>query len=191
MGSRHDFKGDLGECVFLIRKGDHTAFKELFLCYYEKLCMFAIRYTRSSSVAEGLVQEVFVKIWENRQKLDDGRNIKSFLYMAVKNEALDYLKHQKMVEQKLSLFHIVNKDQNSSNDEVLDEDVFMIHVQNHIEKLPYKTRQIYKLNRQDGLTYNEIAMVIGISQKTVEYHITKAIEILRDSLKNNVSSFYR
>lgn len=179
-------------CLKEIQEGNSDAFRTLFLQYYERLCLFAYRYIKSRIIAEDLVQEVFVKMWERREELKDIRNLKPYLYQAVKNEALDFIEHQDMVYKKLSMLRItLNRSNTDQNTENLDHDKFESRIQNLIEVLPEKTRQIFKLCKMDGLSYEEIADILDISVKTVEYHISKTFEIIRVALKNEKNSLYK
>lgn len=191
MDAKEKMNFDEPECVKAIKQGDPSAFEQLFIKYYSKLSRFTYRYVQSETVAESLTQEVFVRVWEQRDQLDPTRNIRSFLYQSVRNEALDYLEHKDIVHQKLSLLRITHKmvtlpDISAYNHDTtsFNKQKFWSFVQDQIESLPSKTRHIYKLSRKDGLTYNEIAEVLDVSPKTVEYHITKALEALRQEFKN-------
>lgn len=181
---------DESECVELINRGDESAFERLFANYYAKLCRFVYRYVKSEAIAESLVQEVFVRVWEQREQLDPTRNIRSFLYQSVRNEALDYIEHKNIVKEKLSLLKITQETVTLPGEESFDKQKFWSFVQNQIENLPSKTRIIYKLSRKDGLTYDEIAEVLDISSKTVEYHISKALDLLRQQVKYSYSSLH-
>lgn len=85
------------KCVEAIRLGDASAYKKLFLTYYDPLCNFSWRFTRSKAISEDLVQDVFVDLWNLRRSLDPQKSISVYLYQAVKNKAIDYVEHQKVV----------------------------------------------------------------------------------------------
>ncbi len=102
MGSEEKMDVDDSKWVEAINHGDPSAFEQLFVKYYSRLSRFAYRYVQSETVAESLTQEVFVKVWKQRDQLDPGGNIRSFLYQSVRNEALDYVEHKKIVREKLS-----------------------------------------------------------------------------------------
>lgn len=165
-----------------IKEGNAGAYEELFFLYYGSLCRFAYRFVKSSVESEDLVQEVFIRIWEQRKGLKEDKSIKSYLYIMVKNEALDFIKHQKMVLRKQpDLKESLDFISRAEYEEGLIGDKFKNHVQKTIENLPAKTKQIYKLNKQDGFTYKEIAEILELSEKSIEYHIGKAFQIIRDT----------
>lgn len=166
-----------------IRAGDEQAFEQLFFKYYEGLCRFCCRYVQSMFIAEEMVQDVLANIWEGRQALPTTGHFRTYLYQAVKNEALDHLKHEKVVQKyeqevEIRLYNEVYEKET----EPVTEEGFIEAVQQAIEELPEQSQKIYKLSRTDGFTYPEIADILGVSIKTVEYHISKALSILRDRL---------
>lgn len=189
MDLKTDSDFDESECIRSLRKGDRNAFKKLFEKYYQRLCRFAYRYVKSEEISESLVQEVFVRVWEKKERLDPQKNIRSFLYKSARNEALDYIQHKDIVKEKLSLLK-VDKEPTSPSGETLNKEKFWAIVQQQIEQLPAKTQLIYKLSRRDGLTYEEIADLIEVSPKTVEYHITKALDALRSRLNIKLPTLY-
>jgi RNA polymerase sigma-70 factor (ECF subfamily) len=165
-----------------IQKGDENAFRKLFLKYYDPLCNFVWRYTRSKAISEDIVQNVFTSMWAFRNSLNVQRSVRSYLYQSVKNEALDYIKHQKVV---LKFSSTMVRSEERIMDLEFDnpEDIRFINAAREaIDKLPDRACQIYKLHREDGLTYREIAEVMDISVKTVESQMTRALNILRNRL---------
>src|SRR5690625_6504914 len=85
----HQYQFNEEECVDAVRQGDENAFKQLFLAYYDILCNFSWRYTRSQAASEDLVQDVFADIWKKRSNLDSQKSISIYLYQSVKNRAID------------------------------------------------------------------------------------------------------
>ena len=174
-----------------IRSGDEQAFEQLFFRYYEPLVRFACHYTNSRASAEGLVQDVFANVWEKREELEPNTNIRSYLYTSVKNSGLDQIRHEEVVhkyrdEVKIELYI---HHQESSGERITKKG-FTEATQNAIEALPDQTRHIYKLSRKDGLTYSEIADILGLSVKSIEYHISKALQFLRNHLSDYLPALY-
>ncbi|SMO40944.1 RNA polymerase sigma-70 factor, ECF subfamily [Gracilimonas mengyeensis] len=174
------------EVKFLVRglaEGDEWAFKNIFLLYYEPLCNFCWRYTKSKAISEDLVQEMFADVWHNRAVFDPNKCIRLYLYKAVKNKALDYLDHQRVIRE----YEEEQQKQNTGIDEQgsfhQDNEQFIIAAREAIYNLPHRTQQIYILSREDGFTYPEIADIMDISTKTVEAHISKALDMLRIRLR--------
>lgn len=168
-----------------IIKGEKWAFKAIFLQHYEPLCNFCWRYTRSRVISEDLVQEVFADLWNLKETLDPNKNLKVYLYQAVKNKGYDYLAHQKVVRK-------YQADQSHDPKEVVhqkkiiqEDKTFIKAARQAIDALPQRAQQTYVLHRQDGLTYKEIAEVMDVTVKTVESQMSRALDILRSRLRNN------
>jgi RNA polymerase sigma-70 factor (ECF subfamily) len=169
-------------CVERIRAGDSIAFELLFRFYYPRLCQFTIRMVRDSAEAEQLVQDIFLNIWQMRESWSPQGPVRSYLYRAARNQALNYLKSHKLdvdIEQPEVQAAAVAQ---FSLQEDYERKELLVAVQQAIELLPPRCRLVFVLHRQDGLTYSEIADVLDISTKTVETQIGRALKILRKIL---------
>lgn len=185
--NREHYLEDEDRWVEKIRQGDHSAFEALFKIYYLPLTRFAWRFVQEESLAEELVQEVFAWAWENRQQLHITGKIRSYLYKAVKNQSLNYIKRHKLrveyttqwVEHQdliaTPAFEVVE------SEELRHKELREI-VGKAIEELPPRSKMTFKLHRFDGLTYQEISDVMNISVKTVESQMTRTLKILRTRL---------
>lgn len=177
--------GNEKEYVQGIITGEKWAFKAVFLQHYEPLCNFCWRYTRSRAISEDLVHEIFADLWDLKETLDPNKSLKVYLYQAVKNKAYDYLAHQKVVrkyqaDQRHDPKKVVHQKK------IIQEDkTFIKAARQAIDALPQRAQQTYVLHRQDGLTYREIAEVMGVTVKTVESQMSRALDILRNQLRNN------
>lgn len=167
-----------------IINGKRWAFKAVFLHHYESLCNFCWRYTRSRAISEDLVQEVFADLWDLKNSLDPNKSLKVYLYQAVKNKSYDYIAHQKVVKK-------YQANQNYAPQKVVrqkkisqEDTAFIKAARQAIDALPQRAQQTYVLHREDGLTYPEIAEVMGITVKTVESQMSRALDILRSQLRN-------
>jgi RNA polymerase sigma-70 factor (ECF subfamily) len=174
-------------CIRDIVKGSGDAFKRLFTAYCGILVHFAHRYVQDVQVAENLVQEVFVKIWGKRERLDPEANIKSYLFTAVKNEALKHLRHAKVVNKNAGDILHIQQDRQQSNgagspEKNLDDLELAKAVQEAVAELPEKTRLVFSMSKYDQLTYAQIAEILEISIKTVETHMGRALKFLRQKL---------
>ncbi|MDR8394624.1 RNA polymerase sigma-70 factor [Aliifodinibius sp. S!AR15-10] len=165
-----------------IQTGDHQAFENLFKEYYLPLTRFAWGYVKSKAIAEEIVQEVFADVWANRKNWSIDYSIRSYLYKTVKNESLNYLKHQK-IEDEYDSRWMDQKDNPTINfDYELREEQIREAVKEAIDELPRRAKMTYKLHRHDGLTYHEIAEVMEVSVKTVESQMTRTLKTLRERL---------
>jgi RNA polymerase sigma-70 factor (ECF subfamily) len=166
-----------------IRKGDITSFERLFHNYYKGLFGYAAGLIRNSELAEEIVQDVFYNIWKNRESLRITHNWQSYLYRAVYNNSMMALRRirrdQELQEGMKAGYEPFTGDalQEMELRELSDL------VSQVIGELPERTREIFLLNRQEGLKYREIAGQLSISVKTVEAHMGKALRTLRSCLE--------
>jgi RNA polymerase sigma-70 factor (ECF subfamily) len=177
------------ELVKKISLGDAAAFEKLFKSYFQILVDFCFRFVEDVSIAENIVQDVFLKIWANRAKLDPGIKIKYYLYRAVKNKAFNHLRHLKIVKksaQDVYGNHIPGK---TPEEEITEEEMVELLIK-AIEKLPEKCKTIFFMSKYDHLKYPEIAETLDISIKTVEYHMRRALKFLRKHLSRVFLFFF-
>ena len=169
-----------------LKNGDNNAYTLLMNDYYKNLCGYANLFTKDPSKSEDIVQNVFVKIWIYRKKIDPNIPIKKYLYKSVYNEFIDqYRKNKPVISLEEKYLKVIDTiiDYNS-----LDIEKLMMNVNREIDKLPEKCKQVFILNKKEGLTHNEIAEYLQISTKTVESHITRAFKILNQKLGNKIKS---
>ena len=167
------------ELMRKISQGDEQSFAKTFDRYYSVLCYYADKFIHDTDESRSLVQQVFVDLWMKRKKIVIQQSIKAYLYKAVKNYALDYLKH-KNVESKF-----LNKVQGESetfDTNLIEEAELNARINSAIDDLPEKCREIFLLCRFEELHYREIAKRLGISIKTVEMQMGIALKKLRSQL---------
>jgi len=162
-----------------IKKGNIKVYEQLFKHYYKSLVLFSFRYVKNRKIAEDVVHDVFVNIWENREKLDFTGNFKSYLFIAVRHLSLKKSVTQNKFEQ-IDVEVILSK--SNAPDDVLIKKEFEKAISLAISKLPEKRREIFCMHRFDHLTYSEIALALNISIKTVETQMGRAIKFLRERL---------
>lgn len=170
------------ELLERIAKNDKSAFELVFREHYADLCKFGAKYVRDTTVAEEIVQEVFINIWDRRDKLNISTSVKAYLFTAVRNRSFNYIKLQLPKEQnKVELTNVANVDLDSGSDKELKEELYK-QVQQAIDGLPNKCRIIFDLSRNAGMTYKEIAEELDLSVKTVENQVGHALRKLREQL---------
>ncbi len=163
------------------------AFDQIYDHYSHKLFSFIFRILKDEAEAEDIVQEVFVKIWESREKLVDYKLLNSYIFTIAYNNSIDlirkrinnskYLEHLKYS----SIFQISTTTTSDVEFNELND-----QVNNLISNLPERQKQVYLLHREEGLTYPEIAKKLGISKNTVENHMGKALKYLHQNLDNSL-----
>jgi RNA polymerase sigma-70 factor (ECF subfamily) len=171
------------ELYLKLRDGDERAFQALFRKYYSAMCHFANQFLADTEVSEEIVQEMFVKIWEKRSVLNIETSVKHYLFRSVRNHCLNQIQHEKIKKQYAS------KVLELANQEINPDDCFLevdlIHrIEKSIESLPPKRREIFRLSREQGMKYKEIAETLDISVKTVEAQMGLALKYLREDLKD-------
>jgi RNA polymerase sigma-70 factor (ECF subfamily) len=170
-----------------VRAGDPTAFEELFRAYYDQLVGFAARLLGDNQAAEEVVQDVFLSVWRNRDRGDiEANNLAAYLYGAVRKTSTSRLRHlvvenrwRQRASQETELHPLGATPAADASAHFND---LIVAVRSAVEELPPRTRQAFLLRRQHGLSYGEIAQVMGISPKTVEVHIGAALRTLRARL---------
>jgi RNA polymerase sigma-70 factor (ECF subfamily) len=171
------------ELIDQVTKGSKTAFERFFKTYYAGLHAYAYVMLRDEVMAEEVVQQVFYKLWEKREQLNIHTSIKAFLYRSVYNECLNFLKHQKHMKmhEDHQLYVAAYSHQERADDRVALTEL-QARLQTAMNALPEQCRNIFYMNRIEELKYREIADQLGLSIKTVEAQISKALRILRTKL---------
>jgi RNA polymerase sigma-70 factor, ECF subfamily len=171
------------ELYLKLKEGEEKAFQTLFLKYYSAMCRFANQLLNDRELSEEIVQDMFVKIWEKRTVLNIETSVKHYFFRSVRNHCLNHIQHEKIKKQ------YANKILESANQKINTEQYYLeIDLIKRIEKsiasLPPKRREIFRLSREQGLKYKEIADKLGISVKTVEAQMGLALKYLREDLKD-------
>jgi RNA polymerase sigma-70 factor (family 1) len=165
-----------------LKAGDPDSFSDVFSAYYKDLVFFAYSFTHELSSAEDIVQDTFVKLWEDHEKLNVTVSLKSILLKTIQNKCIDWHRHKKIVTNHST--YIINNSPLYEYD--TDNYILRSELEGRIEKalaiLPEKVREAFEMNRYEGLKYQEIAVKLNVSIRTVEVRISKALELLRKSL---------
>jgi RNA polymerase sigma-70 factor (ECF subfamily) len=173
--------------VARIRVADEGAFESLFLAYYARLCDFVQSYMRSPDSAEELVQTVFLRIWQHRATWEPTTGVRAYLFAACRNQALGALKHERVVAR------VVRRATHEETalgiaaprmgpDEELQASELTAVLREAVNKLPERRRIVVVLRWQQQMSYAEIAGVLGISVKTVEVQMGRALAFFRRQL---------
>lgn len=165
-----------------LKTGDSDSFTEIFKVYYRDLVIFANSFTNDFATAEGIVQDTFIKIWEDRENLNIKVSLKSYLLKTVQNKCINWHRHLRII--------------NNYNSQIIkttplfeydtDNYILLSEMESTLEKacsqLPEKLKETYKLHRSEGLKYFEIAERLDISVKAVEARMSKALSFLRKKM---------
>lgn len=165
-----------------IKAHDTDAFAQLFHRYYGLLGQFAMSYLSDPEEARDLVQQVFVKVWEQRERLPEDLQIKSYLYTSVRNACYNALEHKRVRQRHEAWVVHRPSDPVVSPDQITEAQELQRRIDAAVQALPERCRQAFLLSREEGLSYKDIADRMQISPKTVEVQMGKALKLLRVAL---------
>ncbi|WP_025144063.1 RNA polymerase sigma-70 factor [Pedobacter jeongneungensis] len=169
--------------IEIIEKNRTSVFTQFYSSYFQKLLLASDKYVKDVFVTEEIVQDIFLKIWENPYHISEVKSIKSYLYKSVINASINYVNRQKNIE--LHHLKLVAEFSDEYVRDLDDENEMIVLLHSEIERLPVQCRKVFKLSRFEHLKYKEIASQLGISEKTVENHIGNALKILRERFMND------
>lgn len=156
-------------------------YEDLFRAHFKALHAYAFTILGDEAMAEEMVQNVFCKLWEKREQLEINQSAKAYLYRAVHNESLNYLKHLKVKASYRQ--HMVRRGEDVDSAEAKSgHNELAMHLKNALDELPEQCRTIFQMSRFEELKYREIAEALGLSVKTIEHQMGKALRILRTKL---------
>ena len=177
-----------------LKKGDRNTFTVIFDSYFQRLCQFALTYVIDEPTAKNIVQDVFVKLWENRQNIREDKSLLAYLLTITKNSCLDYLKH-KQIEYKYQKQATAAQNELELNYyalkrleiDFLEYDEIVRIIEETLMTLPPQCQKVFRMSRFENLSNAEIASKLGIGQKAVEANITRAIKVFRKELKDYIT----
>ncbi len=171
-----------------LQRGSHKAFETIFLKYFPKVKYYINGFVKSVDVAEGLTQNVFLKIWENHESFTlTSKGVKgfdSYIYTIAYRQTIDYIRSKQVRESFYNDQMVLYPDLVNTEDEYIAEETMLL-VEMEIENMPEKQRIIYKLSRYEGVSNDKIAEQLDLSKRTVENQLSLAMKRIK-----NVLSFF-
>lgn len=166
-----------------LRNGDGESFRGLFDGTYDALYRYAVYITRDQAAASDILQDVYLKLWQVRETIDPERSLRALMYQMVRNYSFNHERQRKRhASDPLDADHpSVSFD--NLNDEQLDADDLSARIHEWISELPDRRREAFMLSRFEGLSHEEIALLMELAPKTVNNHIVLALQHLRDKVK--------
>lgn len=170
-----------------VLEGDEEAFEELFKIMYKGLCSLSYGILKSDEAAQEIVNDVFLKVWRKRNEIEIKGSVKSYLAVSVRNGSLDYLRKYKKHKLNEDIDHhdYLLSEASSPLDEVI-YDEFFTKVQKAIAALPPQCQKIFRMSREEGLKYKEIATHLNLSIKTIETQMGRAMKSLRVNIYGTI-----
>lgn len=175
------------ELLNLLKEGDMLAFDAIYERYCKRIFAFVVRYVKSETDAEEIVQEVFLKIWENKNKIDVYSSFESYIFTISYNSTISLLR--KRVTEKKYIDYLKNLQVAENVFELTDEVYYAElngQIQSLLSELTPRQKEIFLLSREEGLTHDEIAKKLGISSNTVKNHIVTTLNFLRTKIDNGL-----
>ena len=179
-------KENLQEILQQLQTDDKAVLKSLFQQYYLSVCRSIHRLVRDKAATEDIAQDVFIKFWEKRKQLNITSSVAAYLHRMATNEAISFLRRKKYFEPEEVIEQALPNNFYSGEDQLLQSEL-QEKITDAINSLPPKCRAVFQLSRFDGLTYQQIATQLGISIKTVENQMGKALRVLRERMKGYLS----
>ncbi len=171
---------------------DEAAYRELFMIFYKPLLRFGHSFVRSHEVAEEIVSDVFIHIWERRQQLEEIDNLKVYLYVSTRNLSLKYLlKHRKQSTITIDELSVEPESRQANPEELLLTAEMLSRIEQAIAGLPPRCKLIFNLIKNDGLRYKEIAEILNISVKTIDNQLAIALSKIAKTLNINIKKTVR
>lgn len=190
LGERNNRKTDV--LFNQIKSGDQKALEVLFAIYFPRLNDFARNVVKDDVISQDIVQDIFVKVWENRAKIES-INIEAYLFRLVRNRCIDNIKHLKVVNNRMQEIQISSRyeelyriDFVGNEPYVLIEQELKFKIEETVRNLPERCREVFVLSRMDGLKNREIADKLNISIKNVERHLSRALQDFRKNLSEDL-----
>jgi len=173
--------------IELLKNGDLTAFDKVYRKYCRKLSGFVYHIVKTETDTEEIVQDVFVKLWNSREKLQPTKSFDAYLYTIAYNTTISMVR--KRISEKKYIDHILMMQQDVSFPESIDKLQFeqlFDQMYKIINQLPARQKEVFLLNREKGMTYKEIAEQLNISENTVEIHMVKALRFLQNKINGKL-----
>jgi RNA polymerase sigma-70 factor (ECF subfamily) len=171
------------EIIRRLKKDDKSAVDELFSYYYPRLYHFSKSILKIENEIDDILQEVFVKIWLNRQKIGNAETFNAYIFTITKNEVLNLIRNNLKDQTFKDELYLRTVAEEYQTQNLIEFDEIKMGIDKIVTSLPEKRQQVFILSRTEGLSNKEIAQQLNISEKTVEDHITHAIKYIKNSMK--------
>jgi RNA polymerase sigma-70 factor (ECF subfamily) len=170
------------EIIGRIRQGDVGQFESLFRSSYVSLVRYAMTLIKDHDTAEEIVQDLFFRLWQDKEKLKIDSSLNGYLFRSVHNKSLHYIEHKRVVERHAVEMSYNQTESQESPSDILHYKELQARITRILERLPERCGQIFYMSRFEGLKYTEIAEKLSVSVKTVESNMGRALKAFRKEL---------
>lgn len=167
------------ELLEALAEGDRSAYKALFLDYYPKVKGFAYVLLKNSGDAEDMVQEIFLRIWTDRERLADVRNFGAYVHVLTRNAIYNLIESRQIKQNHLQNYEAIEVENVSAHDQLVAQDLSLL-IEIVVSRMPVQRQTVYRMSRDEGKSNQEIAEQLGLSKKTVENHLNLALKTIRE-----------
>ncbi|WP_295654290.1 RNA polymerase sigma-70 factor [uncultured Mucilaginibacter sp.] len=172
------------ELLAMVKDDSMEAFEELYNRYWKKLYAFAYKRIRSREITEEIIQDFLANLWAGRKNLVIKTSFEGYIYTAVRNLVLNCIAKETRRNAYTQFLQLFKTEEDNSTEETVNVRDFYFNLQKELNYLPAKCRSVFEMSRQENKSNKQIADELGISEKTVESHLTKAIRRLRVNLNS-------
>lgn len=180
----------LKDLTISISRGDSKAFRNFYDVYSNKVYQFSKYFVKAEEICEEIVSDVFINVWNTREKLPEITNIEAYLYIITRNKAYNYIDKQERTPEFTSEIPGEIHVENGNPEDILLTKELEKEINASIQDLPERCRVIFLMSRQENLKYHEIAEILSLSEKTVHAQIVTALKKLNTALKNYLHIFF-
>lgn len=181
---------DVQDVIAKLRSGHRDTYEALFQEHYKNLVLYAKKFVLETEIARDIVQDVFIYIWEKRQKIHLEKSVSSYLFRAVRNACINHLKKESTKENYIRQFLLSVNNYELNAGKAADVHEIVVHkdllkrIELIIESLPEQCKSMFRMSRFRGLKNKEIAEIYSVSPRTVETQIYRALKVLKEDLKS-------
>ena len=176
---------DEKELLLLLLNGNEQAFEKIYQLYSTRLYGNLLKLVKSEAEAQEILQDVFLKIWENRQSIDIEKSFRSYLFKIAENKVVDFFRKAARDKKRESRLILLATYKYLPVEDLLQSDERSVILQKAIDSLPPQRQQVFRLCKLEGKSYKQVSELLNISVSTISDHIVKATKSIRDYFENN------
>lgn len=181
---------DEKELLLLLLNGSEQAFEKIYKLYSNRLYGNLLKLVKSEAEAQEILQDVFLKVWHNRQSIDIEKSFRSYLFKIAENKVYDFFRKVARDKKREARLISLGTNEYVPVDELLQSDKKSAVLQKAIDSLPPQRKRVFRLCKLEGKSYKEVSELLGISVSTISDHIVKATKSIRDYFENNEQALF-